>query len=63
MDRRLFWLSLLITATIGTWLWHHVTGALSESFAPLLNFAGGFAVAGAAVLIARYLAGLDRDRK
>jgi hypothetical protein len=49
MDRQLFWGSLLITATIGTWLWNQATGAVSGSLTPLLNMDAGFAVAGGAV--------------
>lgn len=63
MDRPLFWVSLLITATIGTWLWNQATGAVSGQLTPLLNFAAGFAVAGAAVLLARHIASLDRGSK
>jgi hypothetical protein len=48
--------SLLITATIGTWLWAQATGAVSGPLTPLLSFAAGFAVAGAAVLLARHIA-------
>lgn len=63
MDRSLFWVSLLIMATIGTWFWNQVTGAVSGPLTPLLNFAAGFAVAGAAVLLARHIASLDRGSK
>ena len=63
MDRQLFWVSLLIAATLGTWLWSRVTGAVSGPLMPLLNFAAGFAVAGAAVLVARHVAGVGGDDK
>jgi hypothetical protein len=63
MDRQLFWVSLLITATIGTWLWNQATGAVSGPLTPLLNFAAGFAVAGAAVLLARHVTSLDGGSK
>jgi hypothetical protein len=58
VDRPLFWVSLLITATIGTWLWNQATGAVSGSLTPVLNIAAGFAVAGAAMLLARHIASL-----
>jgi hypothetical protein len=63
MDRQLFWVSLLITATIGTWLWNQTTGVVSGPPTPLLNFAAGFAVAGVAVLLARHFASLDGGSK
>lgn len=63
MDRQIFWVSLLITAIIGAWLWNQVTAAVSGPLTPLLNFAAGFAVAGAAVLLARHAARRDGGRK
>jgi hypothetical protein len=63
MDRQIFWMSLLIVAIIGTWLWNHVSPVVSGSLTPLLNFVAGFAVAGAAVLLARRAARLDGGGK
>lgn len=63
MDHQFFWACVLFTAVVGTWLWNEATAALSGPLTPLLNFAAGFAVAGAAVLLARRAAKLVGEGK